>query len=82
MEAGGANDPPGGGWIELFGARQHNLHDVDLRLPLGTFTCVTGVSGSGKSSLIEDTLARAVAKRLNRATRTTGSAQRDSRPRS
>jgi excinuclease ABC subunit A len=67
MKAGGDDVPPGGGWIELLGARQHNLHDVDLRLPLGTFTCVTGVSGSGKSSLIEDTLARAVAKRLNRA---------------
>jgi excinuclease ABC subunit A len=72
METGGANDPPGGGWIELLGARQHNLHDVDLRLPLGTFTCITGVSGSGKSSLIEDTLARAVAKRLNRATEAPG----------
>ena len=46
--------------------------DVDLRLPLGTFTCVTGVSGSGKSSLIEDTLARAVAKKLNRATEPPG----------
>jgi excinuclease ABC subunit A len=72
MEARGVNDPPGGGWIELLGARQHNLHDVDLRLPLGAFTCVTGVSGSGKSSLIEDTLARVVAKRLNRATETPG----------
>ncbi len=72
MEAGGENDPPGGGWIELLGARQHNLHDVDLRLPLGTFTCITGVSGSGKSSLIEDTLARAVAKRLNRTSEAPG----------
>src|SRR5580698_124317 len=72
MEAGGENDPPGGGWIELLGARQHNLRDVNLSLPLGTFTCVTGVSGSGKSSLIEDTLARAVAKKLNRAGETPG----------
>jgi excinuclease ABC subunit A len=64
--------PPGGGWLELIGARQHNLHDVDLRIPLGTLTCVTGVSGSGKSSLIEDTLARAVAKRLHRAGETPG----------
>jgi excinuclease ABC subunit A len=55
------------GWLELLGAKHHNLRDVDLRIPLGTFTCVTGVSGSGKSSLIEDTLARAVAKILHRS---------------
>ncbi|MCA9065221.1 MAG: ATP-binding cassette domain-containing protein, partial [Planctomycetaceae bacterium] len=53
-------------WLELTGARQHNLRDVDLRIPLGTFTCVTGVSGSGKSTLIEDTLAKAVARQLHR----------------
>ena len=60
-------NPPSGGWLELIGARQHNLRNVDVRVPLGTLTCVTGVSGSGKSSLIEDTLARAVAQRLHRA---------------
>ena len=60
--------PPGGGWLELLGARQHNLRNVDLRIPLGTLTAVTGVSGSGKSSLIDDTLARAVSRKLNRAT--------------
>lgn len=59
--------PPGGGWLELLGCRQHNLRNVDLKIPLGTFTAVTGVSGSGKSSLIEDTLARAVARKLHRA---------------
>jgi len=59
--------PPGGGWLELRGARMHNLRDVDLRIPLGTLTCITGVSGSGKSSLVEETLAKAVAKRLHRA---------------
>ncbi len=64
--------PPGGGWLQLLGARQNNLRDVDLAIPLGTLTCVTGVSGSGKSSLIEDTLAKAVAKRLHRANETPG----------
>ncbi len=59
--------PPGGGWLELLGARQHNLRNVDLRIPLGTLTAVTGVSGSGKSSLIDDTLARAIARKLHRA---------------
>ncbi|WP_010585138.1 excinuclease ABC subunit UvrA [Schlesneria paludicola] len=59
--------PPGGGWLELLGARQHNLRNVDLRIPLGTLTAVTGVSGSGKSSLIEDTLARVIARKLHRA---------------
>lgn len=42
--------------LELFGANGHNLKNVDLKIPLGTFTCVTGVSGSGKSSLINQTL--------------------------
>ena len=64
--------PPGGGWLEITGARQHNLRNVDLRIPLGTLTCVTGVSGSGKSSLIEDTLGPAVAKQLHRASETPG----------
>ena len=42
--------------IEIKGARAHNLKNVDARIPLGTFTCVTGVSGSGKSTLIQETL--------------------------
>ena len=65
--AGSHPTPPGGGWLELLGAKQHNLRDVDLRIPLGTLTCVTGVSGSGKSSLIEETLAKAVARKLHRS---------------
>ncbi len=45
-----------GNWLELKGARGNNLQQVDVRIPLGTFCCVTGVSGSGKSSLINETL--------------------------
>ncbi|QDT44515.1 UvrABC system protein A [Gimesia alba] len=58
---------PTGHWLELKGARQHNLQSVDLSIPLGAFICITGVSGSGKSSLIEETLARAVTKKLHRS---------------
>ncbi|EDL58885.1 excinuclease ABC subunit UvrA [Gimesia maris] len=58
---------PTGHWLELKGARQHNLKSVDLKIPLGSFTCITGVSGSGKSSLVEETLARAVTKKLHRS---------------
>ena len=59
-------------WVELLGAQQHNLRNVDLRIPLKTLTCITGVSGSGKSSLIMDTLARAVSRRLNIIAETPG----------
>ena len=59
--------PHNAGWLELNGARLHNLRNVDLGIPLGTFTVVTGVSGSGKSSLIENTLAKALLKKLHRA---------------
>ena len=48
------------GWLELIGARENNLQNVDARIPLGTFTCVTGVSGSGKSTLVDDILRRAL----------------------
>ncbi|MEH0007254.1 MAG: excinuclease ABC subunit UvrA [Flavobacteriales bacterium] len=53
--------------IEITGARGHNLRDVDLRIPLGTLTVVSGVSGSGKSSLIDETLYRIANQQLYRA---------------
>ncbi|MFM7162448.1 MAG: excinuclease ABC subunit UvrA, partial [Planctomycetaceae bacterium] len=56
---------PGGGWLELLGATHHNLKRVDLRVPLGALVCVTGVSGSGKSSLVQGTLAAAVGRFLH-----------------
>ena len=63
---------PRKGSLKLTGAKQNNLHNVTLEVPLGTLTVVTGVSGSGKSSLITDTLAPALANRLNRAHRLAG----------
>jgi len=59
--------PPNGHWLEIIGARENNLKDIDVRIPLGVFTCVTGVSGSGKSSLINEILYKALAQKLNRA---------------
>jgi len=53
--------------LQLEGVTTNNLQDVDVSFPLGTLTCVTGVSGSGKSSLVIDTLARVLAKKLNGA---------------
>ena len=58
---------PAGAWLEIVGARQNNLKNIHVRIPLGTFTVVTGVSGSGKSSLVEDILYRALARTLHRA---------------
>ncbi len=63
--------PGNGRSLLLRGARGHNLKNVDLRLPLGTFVCVTGVSGSGKSSLINETLYPLLAKRYYRSTMAT-----------
>lgn len=53
-------------YIEVKGAREHNLKNIDVKFPLGTFTTVTGVSGSGKSSLVNEILYKSVTKKLNK----------------
>lgn len=55
------------GFLKVKGARQNNLKNIDVEIPLGIMTCVTGVSGSGKSSLVNEILYKALAKKLNRA---------------
>jgi len=53
--------------LDIIGAQEHNLKNIDVSVPLGTFTCVTGVSGSGKSSLVNEIIYKNLAGRLNRA---------------
>lgn len=55
------------GWLTVRGAAENNLKNIDVKFPLGVFTCVTGVSGSGKSSLVNEILYKYLAKTLNRA---------------
>ena len=55
------------GFLTVKGARQNNLKNIDVDIPLGVMTCVTGVSGSGKSSLVNEILDKGLAKKLNRA---------------
>ncbi len=55
------------GWLTVKGAAENNLKNIDVKFPLGVFTCVTGVSGSGKSSLVNEILYKYLAKKLNRA---------------
>ena len=61
-----------GNYLKVLGAQEHNLKNIDVSFPLGTFTCVTGVSGSGKSSLVNSILLNSLAKELNRASTTAG----------
>ena len=55
------------GWLEVIGARENNLKKINVKFPLGVMTCVTGVSGSGKSSLVNEILYKHLARDLNRA---------------
>ena len=62
-----------GKFLEIKGAREHNLKNINVKLPLGTFICITGVSGSGKSTLIDEILYRALAQRLYKSREKPGS---------
>ena len=55
------------GWLKVLGAQENNLKNIDVKFPLGVMTCVTGVSGSGKSSLVNQILYKRLARDLNRA---------------
>ena len=55
------------GWLKVVGAAENNLKNIDVDIPLGVMTCVTGVSGSGKSSLVNEIVYKSLAKKLNRA---------------
>jgi excinuclease ABC subunit A len=58
---------PNGNWVEIIGAKENNLKAIDVKIPLGVFTAVTGVSGSGKSSLVNEILYKSLAQKLNNA---------------
>ncbi|MBR3494827.1 MAG: excinuclease ABC subunit UvrA [Clostridia bacterium] len=64
------------GWLRIVGAREHNLRDLTVEIPLGVICCVTGVSGSGKSSLVNEIIYKQLARQLNRAKTRPGAFER------
>ena len=56
-----------GKYIKIFGAEQYNLKNIDVTIPIGSFTCITGVSGSGKSTLVEEIIYKALARKIYKA---------------
>jgi excinuclease ABC subunit A len=63
----GARRRPDDRWLEVYGAREFNLKNIDVAIPLGMFVCITGVSGSGKSTLLQEIIYKALARELNGA---------------
>lgn len=65
-----------GKFLEIFGARQNNLKNINVKIPLGEFVCITGVSGSGKSSLVNDILYKELSNKLNHSRKVSGTFDR------
>jgi excinuclease ABC subunit A len=76
IEVPQARRQPDGRFLSVYGARENNLKQVDVHIPIGLMTCVTGVSGSGKSSLVNGILLKKLASELNRARRFPGAFDR------
>ena len=76
IEVPQARREPDGRWLSVIGARENNLKHIDVHIPIGLMTCITGVSGSGKSSLINGILLKKLASELNRARRYPGAYDR------